>query len=137
MLRSTGELGLSDGRIIGNRDYVRYYKQVYNTESEKREGRGIRESVMTSAEDEVASQQRSRKSTGCRGDCLPGTEEGGAGEAQRCGASPPLRHSRTPARGNEHEQDPFSPLLSPITLFGTNTRGNATVGELGANHRAC
>ena len=59
MLRSTGELELSDGRIIGNRDYARYYKQVYNTESEKREGRGIRESVMTS--DEVASQQRSRK----------------------------------------------------------------------------
>ena len=39
-LRATGELELSDGRILGNREYTRYYKQSYATESERREGRG-------------------------------------------------------------------------------------------------
>ncbi|KAK8828078.1 hypothetical protein WA556_004707, partial [Blastocystis sp. ATCC 50177/Nand II] len=36
-LRATGELELSDGRILGNREYTRYYKQSYATESERRE----------------------------------------------------------------------------------------------------
>ena len=31
---------MSDGRILGNREYTRYYKQSYATESERREGRG-------------------------------------------------------------------------------------------------
>ena len=35
---ATGELQLPDGRILGNREYMRYYKQTYSNENEKREG---------------------------------------------------------------------------------------------------
>ena len=34
---STGELQLADGRILGHRDYVRYYKQNLGNANEKRE----------------------------------------------------------------------------------------------------
>ena len=34
---ATGELQLPDGRILGNREYMRYYKQNFSSEGEKRE----------------------------------------------------------------------------------------------------
>lgn len=33
----TGEVQLPDGKILGHREFVRYYKQVYRNENEKRE----------------------------------------------------------------------------------------------------
>ena len=37
MVIGTGELQLPDGRILGKREFARYYKQVYRNENEKRE----------------------------------------------------------------------------------------------------
>ena len=33
----TGEVQLPDGKILGNREFARYYKQVYRNETEKSE----------------------------------------------------------------------------------------------------